>query len=334
MHKQARVAIVGLLWLAWPAAGQLPEFYKSVDRITWVVEDLDRAVQGWTKLGFSGIEDRGEVDLESARVRGKPAAAHFRWAAGRLGEVAVDWVQPLSGENAFSEFLARHGSGVFSLIHRVPSMEAFDTEVARLGKIGVAPLQTIDLDFESGTVRIAYMDTEPQGKYGLGLIAGEIEASPLAVAAPGPGSQRITQYAFAVKELEPVSKFWAGLGFPAMNTSRPQMRELRYKDQPGDFDMILGWQRHGKVPYEFIQSVRGSNVYLDHMARHGEGVHHIAFNVSEMDKEVARWNDLGFAYSMGGAWGEKDKPGSGRFVYLDTQAIGGTDVELLWNYKP
>lgn len=34
-----------------------------------------------------------------------------------------------------------------------------------------------------------------------------------------------------------------------------------------------------------------------------------------------------------GAWGEKGKPGSGRFAYADTSAIGGVTIELLWNQR-
>jgi hypothetical protein len=36
---------------------------------------------------------------------------------------------------------------------------------------------------------------------------------------------------------------------------------------------------------------------------------------------------------MSGAWGERGKKGYGRFAYMDTQAAGGIDIELLWNYK-
>ena len=34
-----------------------------------------------------------------------------------------------------------------------------------------------------------------------------------------------------------------------------------------------------------------------------------------------------------GAWGAKDKPGSGRFTYVDTEPIGGVIAELLWNFR-
>ena len=60
-----------------------------------------------------------------------------------------------------------------------------------------------------------------------------------------------------------------------------------------------------------------------------EGFHHLAFGVKDMDADLAWWAERGYPESMSGAWGEKDKPGSGRFAYVDTQVIGGIDVELL-----
>jgi hypothetical protein len=34
-----------------------------------------------------------------------------------------------------------------------------------------------------------------------------------------------------------------------------------------------------------------------------------------------------------GAWGEKGKPGSGRFAYAATDAFGGVTTEFLWNHR-
>jgi len=35
---------------------------------------------------------------------------------------------------------------------------------------------------------------------------------------------------------------------------------------------------------------------------------------------------------MSGGWGERGKPGSGRFAYMDAHSLGGVDVELLWSF--
>lgn len=316
-----------------PAIAELPDFYKAVDRLVWVVSDLDRVLEGWRKLGFHDLGDPLEADLD-LDFRGRRVTARLRVASGRIGDVPVHWIQPSSVDNAYGEFLARHGAGVFSLVHRVPDAEALDRELARFKALGVGILQEGSLATESGAIRYVFLDTEAQGKYSLGLIhiPGNVDESPLAVPAATSG-RRISQYAFVVRNLEAVSRYWEKLGFPAMDVTRPNTRELIYRGQPGNFEMELGWQRHGKVVYEWVHPLKGPSTYHEYFDRHGEGVHHIAFQVNDIDKEIAEWTARGFPVSQAGAWGEKDKPGSGRFAYMDTQAIGGIEVELLWSYK-
>jgi len=133
MHK----TIICLLpFMALPQLfAQLPVFYKKADRITWVVDDVDRVTQGWKSLGFEQIHDAIEITLDRTKFRGMPLASKVRVAAGRLGAVQIRRIQPVSGRTAYSEFLARHGSGVFSLVHRVPSQDALNAEVKRLKKL-------------------------------------------------------------------------------------------------------------------------------------------------------------------------------------------------------
>jgi catechol 2,3-dioxygenase-like lactoylglutathione lyase family enzyme len=256
-------------------------------------------------------------------------------ASGRIGGVAVDFVQPAGGENAYSAFLKKHGSGIFSLLHKAPSPEEFDRELARFEETGVGVLQSGAIETGGASVRYAFLDTEQEGKYALGLytVSGAIEESPIFVPPEEPSGLTIAQYAFVARDFDRVSKFWSKLGLPALSVTHNPTTDLRYRGRPAEFDMKLGWQRHGKVTYEWILSLQGPNVYLDHLEKHGEGIHHIAFNVDDMDKAIARWTELGFSSTQSGGWGDKGKPGSGRFSYHDTQAIGGIDVELLWSFR-
>jgi hypothetical protein len=52
-----------------------------------------------------------------------------------------------------------------------------------------------------------------------------------------------------------------------------------------------------------------------------------------MDMVLDDYRSQGFVVSMGGARGEKGKPGSGRYEYIDLEEAGGLTMELLWNYK-
>ncbi len=331
--SRSALGFVVLMMVAPLAAEGVPEFYRSVDRLVWVVEDIDQTLDHLRNLGFTDYVDLGSGSMDGTDFRGRPATGGYRVVSGRFGDVAVHWIQPNGGENAFAEFLETHGSGVFSLMHRTPNLEALESEVERMRDLGVSTLMEGSIDTQSDQIRFTFFDTEKKGKHVLGLIyfPGGNEG-PLAVPSTNSSGRVVTQYAFAVKELEPVSEYWVKLGFPAMEFTHGKLTNLKYHRRPADFDMRLGWQRHGNVVYEWIQSLRGPDVYIDHMKVHGEGFHHLAFGVDDMDKDLVWWTEKGHPESMSGGWGVEGKPGSGRFAYVDTQALGGTGVELLWNY--
>jgi catechol 2,3-dioxygenase-like lactoylglutathione lyase family enzyme len=315
--------------LAVTVFAQLPAYYKSVSRVVWVVKDLKPVVSGWQKLD-AAVEDRGTIEHQ-ATFRGKPVTVKLRAAAARVGDLEVSWIQPAGGANAYTEFLAKHGDGVFSLAHRVPSLEDLELEVGRLSGLGAGVLQRGTVETEGGSVTYVQFDTEPKGKYSLGLV---YEPPGVKSGLPETTGPKVTQYAFVVRNMRAVSAWWEKLGFPAMSYTHPPLSELVYRGKPGSFDQELGWQRHGQVVYEWIQPIKGPTVYNDFLQAHGEGLHHIAFDAPDLDKETARWTSAGYRVAQSGAWGEKDKPGSGRFAYVDTDAAGGVTVELLWNHKP
>ena len=302
-----------------PAAG-LPDFYKRVDRVFWVVDDMDRTVAGWEKLGM--IE---------TRTYPQPGAG-VRWIVARFANIVVDFIQPLDDKSIFGQYRKKHGQGVMALIHRAPTNAAIEKEVKRLKDAGVAVLWSENVGTEG---RYTLLDTRDEGKYVLGLIYGPAgsEAGLPVAAETRPDVKKVSQYAFVARDLQRVSRYWVHLGFPEMSFTHPALWDLIYHGQPGKFDAILGWQRHGAVVYEWIQPTAGPTTYTDHMTRHGEGLHHIAIDVADMEREKSEWSKAGFPTTQSGAWGDRDQPGYGRFAYQDTHTIGGTEIELLWNYR-
>ena len=55
------------------AFAQLPDFYKKVSRVTWIVKNLDYVISGWRKLGMPQITDYGEIELADMEFRGRKA---------------------------------------------------------------------------------------------------------------------------------------------------------------------------------------------------------------------------------------------------------------------
>src|SRR5512133_2165106 len=282
-------AIALLLGHALPAAAELPSLYRRVASVHWVVRDLDRTLAGWTRLGVP-VRDLGEVQMSGFRS----GATRARMALGRIAEAEVVWIQPLGGENAFTESLARHGEGVFSVNYDAGSPEALESEVKRLSGLGVRVLQRGQVLQRELPRQIVHMDTEAGGKYVLGLVAGG--AGDAVATAPGgklPFPAKLSQYALVVKDLQAVSDYWAKLGFPAMEVTHGTLTDLRYHGAPGRFDQKLGWHRQGTVTWEWIQPLQGPTVYEDFLGAHGEGFHHFALDVPDMDTACAALEKLG-----------------------------------------
>lgn len=318
------------LAVAAPSRAELPEMYRRVASVHWVVKDLDAVKAGWGKLGFPAV-DLGVVDA-SGTYAGQSGPARLRMARARLAGAEVVWVQPLGGGTAFDDHLARRGEGVMSVNYAAPSLEALEAEVKRLSSLGVAVLQRGEVQTPAGSLVVVHMDTAAEGKYVLGLVSGE--APPLPAPEAGPSVPlKLSQYALVVKSLEAVSAYWEKLGFPKMDVTYGPLTDLVHRGRPGTFDQRLGWHRHGTVTWEWIEPLRGPTVYDEHLAHHGEGFHHLAFDVPDMDAAIRAFAAAGVPATQSGGWGEKGKPGSGRFAYVETEAFGGVSTEFLWNHR-
>jgi methylmalonyl-CoA/ethylmalonyl-CoA epimerase len=235
--------------------------------------------------------------------------------------------------SAWGAFLTLHGDGVMSLLFLAPSRETYEGETARLQAAGVGVLQRGVFPSGGQTVDYIYLDTQPQGKYVLGLMCGS-QFTPPVISSATPSSVRVTQFAFVVNSLPPVSAYWKRLGFPEFEVTHPVLTNLFYQGRSARYEQDLGWQRHGSIPFEWcVPPESSATVYAEYLKTHGEGLQHIAFEVSDMDQAIACYKQLGFETVQGGGWGEDGKPGSGRFGYVDTDRAGGLTIELLWNYR-
>jgi len=305
----------------------LPDFYRHVESVDWVVGDIEQAVEGWRRLGFatSRIE---EQTIAVTGPGGEASPLAVRLARGNLGGFQVVWIQPPAGRNLYRDVLSARGDGVLSINHRVADESGLAGELERLAAAGASVLGRAD-QRGSSPRQVVYLDTASGGKAVIGLVSEDSGSFPTAV----DNGFRKSQYAFVVKKIEPVSKYWEKLGWPAMQVTHGALSDLRFRGEPGRFDQRLGWQRHGDVVYEWIEPIAGPTVYEEALSKHGEGFHHFAFDVPDMDAAIRFFEGRGLVCSQSGSWGEKGKPGSGRFAYIDTEPMGGVTIELLWNYQ-
>ncbi len=288
---------------------------------------------GFVTLGLKNVRRAGVQEFPDVTFRGQPAPTTMKKAFVEIAGVTIQWIQPVKGTNAYSEFLREHGDGVQHLAYAVPSPESLEAELQHFASKGVEVIQRGSWEGEKGRGLFAYLDTAPSG----GGITLELTYDPDAATAVEPRASgheypfsKIVQYAFVVRDLKPVSAFYEGLGLGALDVGpRLALLDREYYGKPSPHAMDLGWDRRGDVPFEWIEPAVPPTIYQDALEKSGEGFHHLAFDVDDMDEAIRLFEAKGATLTQSGTW---DLPTSrGRYAYLDTERHGGVAIELLWN---
>jgi catechol 2,3-dioxygenase-like lactoylglutathione lyase family enzyme len=256
----------------------------------------------------------------------------MKLAFADIGGVEIEWIQPVKGRSDYDEFLKKRGDGVHHLAFAVGSPRQLEEQIDYFKGRGVSVIQHGSWQGRKGKGLFAYLDTAKRGG-GLTMeLVFNPDAPPRGTAASSTNDyplNKITQYAYVVRDAKKVSAFYESLGFGGMPIDHNLSVNRNYRGQPGKFEMFLGWWRWGGVTFEWIHPLVGPSVYHEFLDRHGEGFHHLAFDVKDMDEAVKLLESKGAPACQTGGW---DSPGSkGRFAYLDTEPHGGAMIELLWS---
>jgi methylmalonyl-CoA/ethylmalonyl-CoA epimerase len=106
-------------------------------------------------------------------------------------------------------------------------------------------------------------------------------------------------------------------------TSRPDMRSF-YNEEPGDFHVREAFASFENIELELVEPFGGISGYSEYLAERGEGLHHMLFEVSDLEAAVAWFADKGISVKMGGTG---NRPGT-TWLHLDTVSLLGWSVEL------
>ncbi|MGO8786943.1 MAG: VOC family protein [Terriglobia bacterium] len=306
--------------------------YRHVSSVIWIVKDLDPVVDYWERLGLKNVHRTEVTDFTGLVYRGKPAPTTARSAFGHVGSVFIEWIQPVTGNNLYTEFLKRHGDGIMALGYAVKSDQELERQIRHFQSKGVQVAQRTQWKGTNGSGHGTYLDTAAKG----GGIDIAVYHDPDGAAPAEPSTEqndyplnKFNHYAFVVRDVRQVGEYWRNLGFGGMQIDHNISVNRMYRRQPGKFEMDLGWERFGSAPFEWIQSTQGPNVYEEYLKKHGEGFHHVGVDVDDMDATAKTFEGKGAPRSQWGGW---DTPkAKGQFAYLDTDSHGGVTLELIWN---
>ena len=303
--------------------------YRQVVEVWFVVADLDRTVNYWERLGLRNIRRIGTEEAHPIGNRGGRSPFTVKMARGQIGDVEIVWVEPGKGAGEFNRFLTRHGDGVHHLTFAVKSQEELEKQVQYFRSKGVPVMMEGKWKGLQGERHFVYLDTAERGggiTYELAFNTGVPASVPSQNEEP---FNKLTQYAFVAHDLKRVGTFYENLGFGSMPLSYITNLDRNYRGTPGNFEMYIGYWRWGTVNFEWIQSAVGPSVFEEYLKKRGEGLHHLAFNVTDLDAAVAKMEAKGLKVAQSGRF---DYPkNKGRFAYIDTEPRCGVMIEFNWH---
>jgi len=138
----------------------------------------------------------------------------------------------------------------------------------------------------------------------------------------------MSQIGLVVKDMDKTIEYYEKvLGMGPFVRPDITYKEKRYYGKTVNSEWIMGFCSLGSVELEMIQPITGPTIYHDFLQEKGEGLHHLGFDVKDIEKKLALCEEIGIKVIQGGQ-GE-----TSRFEYLDTEAIGGVIFELIQRGK-
>jgi catechol 2,3-dioxygenase-like lactoylglutathione lyase family enzyme len=146
---------------------------------------------------------------------------------------------------------------------------------------------------------------------------------------PSAGVKHIAQVAIVCRDIEATARRWAALlnvPVPRISTTRPgEQTKMTYRGRPSNAQVKLAFFDTGACQLELLQPLGGDSSWQEGLDRNGESVHHIAFQVQNVEASIAAMTAAGMPLIHRGRYDDD----SGTYPYMDTQRHLGAMVELL-----
>ena len=108
----------------------------------------------------------------------------------------------------------------------------------------------------------------------------------------------ITQVAMVVHSVEATAKKYyddLGIGPWRFYTIEPETTgEMTLRGRPVKHAFRAALTKVGDVSMELIEPLEGESLYAEHLAQHGEGLHHVAFAVDNYEDTKRQLKDKGY----------------------------------------
>jgi methylmalonyl-CoA/ethylmalonyl-CoA epimerase len=97
-----------------------------------------------------------------------------------------------------------------------------------------------------------------------------------------------------------------------------------YRGQPSPFTLRMCFAQMGNMVWEVIEPISGPNIFDEFLERHGEGIHHVAYDCNDIpfEQRIAEFARRGFSRVQSGSW-----MGRNHFAFFETEGATTTCIE-------
>ncbi len=134
----------------------------------------------------------------------------------------------------------------------------------------------------------------------------------------------VKQIGLVVRDVEKAIKYYSQIfGIGPFKTFIPEFFNKTYYGKPADFTMKLSFTNWGPIEFELIQPLEGKSIYTNFLENGREGIHHLGFEVEDLDASIEAYKEIDIEVLQGG------RVKGGGHAYLDTESIVGFIVEII-----
>jgi len=145
------------------------------------------------------------------------------------------------------------------------------------------------------------------------------------------GFKRISQIGIVVKDIEKASAAWADL----LGVEKPNIIEtedwektrMSFRGKPSKARAKLAFFNFENITLELIEPVGGPSTWQDFAEKTGGGIHHLGFNVEDLEGTLNQLEEKGIEVEQKGEYK------GGCYIYVNSTCKLGGIIELLHSYR-
>ncbi len=139
----------------------------------------------------------------------------------------------------------------------------------------------------------------------------------------------LCQIGIVVKSVDETIKYFEKeFGFGPFEVRNVDYSDATYYGKKAGYRGKRGFFHLGPIEIELVELIDGKTIHEDFIKQHGEGLHHIGFEVKNLPQAKKNAEKAGFKITQGFSRAD----GSG-FAYLDSDKTGGVIMELIQPQK-